>query len=230
MKKQRVHPRNPLNRRDARTRRRLALALAVILVGSLLAIPASAEIYHYVDDDGNHHYTSYRVRGMELLETFASEESSERRSSSSSNRSNRRRSRASTPRDHNAFDDIIREASAHFDIPFEFIKAVIKVESAFNPRAVSRVGAQGLMQLMPGTADDMGVSDAFDPRENIFGGTRYLRLLSDRYDGDINLVLSAYNAGPGRVQQYQGIPYEATRRYVQSVYRYYQEYLEAAGD
>ena len=84
------------------------------------------------------------------------------------------------------------------------------------------------MQLMPGTAEEMGVDDSFDPRDNIFGGTRYLRWLADRYDGDINLVLSGYNAGPGAVESNGGIPYEATRRYVQTVYRYYQEYLQPA--
>ena len=148
--------------------------------------------------------------------------------SSSSSRSRARaraRARASAPRSHSAYDGIIREASERFDIPFEFIKAVIRVESAFNPGAVSHAGAEGLMQLMPPTAEELGVTNSFDPEQNIMGGTRYLRYLSDRYDGNINLVLSGYNAGPGRVQQYGGIPFEATRRYVQNVYRYYQEYL-----
>ena len=182
---------------------------------------ASAEIYHYVDDSGHHHFTTYRMRGMELLEVIGAETREPERRQSDSRRSSRRRSSY----DHSAFDDVIREASEAYDIPFEFIKAVIKAESAFNPRAVSRAGAQGLMQLMPRTAESLGVEDSFDPRQNIFGGTLYLRQLSDRYGGDINLVLSGYNAGPGAVSQNQGIPYEATRRYIQTVYRYYQEYM-----
>src|SRR5690606_9841675 len=112
------------------------------------------------------------------------------------------------------FDHIIREASATYQIPFAFIKGVIKVESNFNPLVVSRTGAMGLMQLMPGTADFLGVEDAFDPRQNIFGGTKLLRILTNRYNGDINLLLSAYNAGEGAVARYDGIPYAQTREYV----------------
>jgi hypothetical protein len=212
----------------------LALGLLVLLAAS-----ARAEIYHYVDRDGNHIFTTYRVRGMQLVEVIEGPASSARPSDDDDDgapsapraRSGQptRRAVSAQPRfDPNAFDPLIREAAAAFELPFEFIKAVIRAESAFNPRAVSRAGAQGLMQLMPGTAADMGVSDPFDPRENIEGGTRYLRYLADQFEGDINLVLSAYNAGPGRVAEYDGIPYEATRRYVQSVYRYYQEYLAAA--
>jgi len=123
-----------------------------------------------------------------------------------------------------AFDDIIREASATYNVPFAFIKGVIRVESSFNPFAVSRAGAQGLMQLMPRTAKGLNVTDPFDPRQNIFGGTKLLRLLIDQYDGDINLVLSAYNAGGVAVKRYDGIPYPQTRDYVASVYRWYKHY------
>ncbi|MDX9723336.1 MAG: lytic transglycosylase domain-containing protein, partial [Myxococcota bacterium] len=129
-----------------------------------------------------------------------------------------------------AYDGLIREAAQTNELPFEFIKAVIKVESNFNPNAVSRVGAMGLMQLMPGTAEEMGVEDAFDPRQNIFGGSKYLRLMTNRYDGDINLVLSSYNAGPGNVDKVDGIPFEETRAYVQAVYSWYQHYLELASN
>lgn len=209
---------------------------AWLIFGLLLFLAASAraEIYHYVDGDGNHVFTTYRVRGMELVEVIEGPEPHDAPSRATHSRQQHsepvRRTVSAQPRfDPDAFDDVIREAAETFELPFEFIKAVIRAESAFNPRAVSRVGAQGLMQLMPSTAEDMGVSDAFDARENIFGGARYLRQLADQYDGDINLVLSAYNAGPGRVAEYDGIPYEATRRYIQTVYRYYQEYLASAG-
>ena len=122
------------------------------------------------------------------------------------------------------FDDIIREASETYQIPFFFIKGVIKVESNFNPLVVSRTGAMGLMQLMPGTADFLGVEDAFDPRQNIFGGAKLLRILTNRFNGDINLVLSGYNAGEGAVARYDGIPYAQTREYVRRVYHHYKSY------
>lgn len=199
----------------------LGVGVAVLAAAVLLATEATADIYHYMDDDGNHLFTTYRVNGMELVEVLRSQ------TSSSSSRGGRRaRPRAS--HDHDAYDGLIREAADAYDIPFAFIKAVIKAESAFNPRAVSRAGAQGLMQLMPSTAETLGVGNVFDPEENIDGGTRLLRQLADRYGGDINLVLSAYNAGPGAVAQAGGIPYEATRRYIRTVYRYYQEYLAAS--
>jgi soluble lytic murein transglycosylase-like protein len=202
---------------------RIKLLLLLPLIGLFLSlpVPVEADIYHYVDSEGTHVFTTYRVRGMDLIEVIRSEPSHSRSSSGNrSSSSTRMRYRE------DSFDELIREAAETFNIPFEFIKAVIKAESAFNPRAVSRAGAQGLMQLMPQTAEDMGVNDSFDPRENIFGGSRYLRILADRYNGDINLVLSAYNAGPGSVDRYDGIPYEDTRRYIQTVYRYYQEYLQ----
>lgn len=125
-----------------------------------------------------------------------------------------------------AYDAFIQEASQMYNIPVAFIKAVIKIESNFNPRAVSSVGAMGLMQLMPGTADHMRVTDPFDPRENIMGGTKYLRRLSDRYDGDINLILSGYHAGPGNVAKAGGIPFEKTQQYVRNVYNWYVRYRE----
>ncbi len=124
------------------------------------------------------------------------------------------------------FDSIIREAADNYDLPFAFIKAVIHVESAFDPTAVSHAGAMGLMQLMPGTAQSLGCNDPFDPRVNILAGALYLRLLANRYNGDINLTLAAYNAGPARVDRVQGVPFEDTARYIERVLRLFNEYQQ----
>lgn len=123
------------------------------------------------------------------------------------------------------YDDFIVQAAALYQIPAELIRAVMQVESNFDPRAVSPVGAQGLMQLMPFTADRMLVTDIMDPRQNIFGGTRYLRVLANLFNGDIHLTVAAYNAGEGAVMRYGGIPpYEETRHYVVKVLENYQRY------
>ena len=104
--------------------------------------------------------------------------------------------------------------------------AVIDIESAWNPEAVSRVGAQGLMQLMPGTARSMRVRDAFNPRQNILGGTRYLRLLANKFGGDMVLTLSAYNAGEGNVRKHNGVPWKATAGYVEAVLERFRKYRQ----
>ena len=117
-----------------------------------------------------------------------------------------------------AFDDIIDQQARANGLNPVLVRAVIEAESAFNPRAVSRAGAMGLMQLMPGTARDLGVADPFDPAENIRGGTAYLRALLDRFDGDVRLALAAYNAGPGAVERYDNVPpYRETRAYVAKI-------------
>jgi soluble lytic murein transglycosylase-like protein len=116
----------------------------------------------------------------------------------------------------------VEEAAGLYDIPEPFIRAVIRIESNFRYRARSEAGAMGLMQLMPVVVKEMGVSDPWDPRANVLGGTRLLRALADRYEGDMVKVLAAYHAGAGAVQRSDGIPFEATESYVRSVLdRYY---------
>ena len=117
-----------------------------------------------------------------------------------------------------AYDDIIEEAAAEYDMDANLIRAVMQAESAFHPYAVSRAGAEGLMQLMPELSDEMGVSNSFDPRENIMGGARYLKRLLDYHNGNIDLALASYNAGPGNVERYGGVPpFRETRRYVKTI-------------
>ncbi|MCD8000759.1 MAG: lytic transglycosylase domain-containing protein [Clostridiales bacterium] len=117
-------------------------------------------------------------------------------------------------------DRIFEEAAARHNVPERLLKAVAKAESDFNPNAVSHAGAVGVMQLMPGTARSLGVSDPYDARQNIMGGAKYLKENLDRF-GDVSLALAAYNAGPGAVQKYSGIPpYSETQNYVKKVLSY----------
>jgi soluble lytic murein transglycosylase-like protein len=135
---------------------------------------------------------------------------------------------ASQPFYSSRFNPIIVEAARKFDVDAALVSAVIKIESDYNPKVVSHKGARGLMQLMPATAKRFGVTDSHDPAANIYGGTRYLRWLLDHFEGNIDRVVAAYNAGEGNVRKYDGIPpFRETVRYVQKVARHFNPAVES---
>ena len=158
------------------------------MLGLLLAFggPVAADIYRYQDKEGVWHFTNVEKGGSYRL--FI------------------RTSRKDASEYIKVYEDEINRASKQFGVDAPLIKAVIKAESDFDHKAVSVKGAQGLMQLMPETAEAMEVQDPFDPEANIWGGTRYLSLLLKRFNNDKNLALAAYNAGPDKVDFHNGIP------------------------
>jgi len=123
-------------------------------------------------------------------------------------------------------DEIFHRAAERYQVPVNLLKAVAKAESGFNPKAVSAAGAQGVMQLMPATAAGLGVTNSFDPEQNIMGGAQYLRSMLNRYDGNVTLTLAAYNAGSGNVKKYGGVPpFPETQNYIKKVLGYMGEEL-----
>jgi soluble lytic murein transglycosylase len=186
----------------------LFILFLVFFYALSLARETEADIYAYRDSRGVLRFTnvptqpSYRV----VIRTS-------RKRPSSSSRFPRR------------FDRIVRSASDRYGVDPNLVSAMIKVESNFDPRAVSRKGARGLMQLMPETARELGVGDIYDPTENINGGVRHLKLLLDRFSGNQRMALAAYNAGATAVERYKGVPpFSETRKYVRLVLRYYRQY------
>ena len=127
--------------------------------------------------------------------------------------------------EHKEIFQLVRRYSSHYNVDSRLVLAVIRAESNFNPRAVSSAGAMGLMQLMPGTARLMGVRNPFDPAENIAGGVRYLARMAGEFNNDVRLTLAAYNAGPGNVRKYGGVPpFEETQSYIGIVLKYRAQY------
>ena len=123
------------------------------------------------------------------------------------------------------YDTIIQRAAKQFDVDSHLIKSIIMAESSFDPNAISQSGAQGLMQLMPPTANDMEVHNPFDPEENIFGGTKYFSLLLKKFNQDKKLAIAAYNVGPSVVAHSNSVPFiPQTRRFIKKVMKYYNEF------
>ncbi len=184
--------------------RKRALIATVFAGFALVWIsPASGEIYYQMDEQGLAHFTnSPTTSGYRLLQPGVLPRASRLTSA--------------------GIDEVIEAFAAEHAIDSALIRAVIQVESNFNHRAVSRKGAQGLMQLMPSTIGRLSVGDAYDPHENIGAGVRYLRQLLDQFQGDLRLALAAYNAGENAVLRYRGVPpYPETRDYVTKVMNLY---------
>jgi soluble lytic murein transglycosylase-like protein len=194
----------------------LALCFFAVFCITFTAVSSSAAYYSWVDDQGILHLTNVSRAKIKRADA----ESQERFGGYApivlkvSGGQKRRVYRVNVTK----YDPIIRRAANHYRLPFPFVKSIVKVESNFNPKAVSKAKAKGLMQLMDATAKDMSVVDSFDPEQNIFGGTRYLRLMANRFDGDIEKTAAAYNAGPRAVQRARGVPdFRETKRYVARV-------------
>jgi len=181
------------------------VGLVLVALGVLLSRPALAGIYYQIDQNGVAHFTNAPTEpGYRLFQPGTLPAGTRLTSAS--------------------IEQLIEAFAAEHDLDPALIRAVIQTESNFNPRAVSRRGAQGLMQLMPGTVWRLAVGDAYDPRENIGAGVRYLRELLDLFRGDLTLALAAYNAGEKAVLRYRGVPpYQETQGYVTKVLRLYKQ-------
>jgi soluble lytic murein transglycosylase-like protein len=187
--------------------RTLPIALGLLLAS---AAPAWAQLYSWHDAQGVLVVSDRPRPDQGEMKTFEVPKAPKVRATR----------RSSLPARAAAFDDVIELHSAEQNLPSDLVRAVIQAESGFNSNAVSPKGAMGLMQLMPATATEYGVTNPFHPEQNIRAGVAYLRRLMDRYDSNVSLALAAYNAGPGAVERYSGIPpYRETRDYVKKITR-----------
>lgn len=215
----------------------LLITLASICAGAVALVGASraagADIYSYTDADGVVHFTNITPSGKERQRWKKVVKEAPEYGKAAAQRGNCQRCDVVPARDRSAarysqYDVFIHEAASLYKIPVSLIRAVIRVESDYDPRVVSSMNARGLMQLLPPVAEEMGVRNIHDPRENILGGTRLLRLLANRYDGDLVLTIAAYQAGMGSLRKYNDSvpPYKNTRRYVRNVIDHYYRYKD----
>jgi soluble lytic murein transglycosylase-like protein len=188
----------------------------IVLLLLLIAAPGTADIYKYEDDAGVLHFTDAPTD--KRFKIFMRDIKKDKKL-----RTNFKLSACN--RNPEEFESIINSCALEYGVNKSLVKAVIHAESGFNPGAVSPKGAQGLMQLMPKTAQGLNVADSFNPADNIKGGVRYLKFLLNTFNGDEALALAAYNSGLSRVAKYGGIPpYEETRNYVAKVLSYKKSY------
>jgi soluble lytic murein transglycosylase-like protein len=192
---------------DTTARKGIIIFFWVGIVVFAMPLSSRADIYKYVDEKGVTHYTNLPTSPKFKLVL------------------KEKRVQFDLGPQFEKYDQLILKAAERYGVDYALVKAVIKAESNFNHLAVSRVGAKGLMQLMPTTASYLQVNDSFHPDDNIDGGVRYLRYLLNVYNGNLRLALAAYNAGEKAVYRYHGVPpYKETRTYVNRVLQYYQEY------
>jgi len=188
----------------------------ILLLGTLFMLAAAvssahADIYMYIDANGVMHFTNTPTSNEHEYKVYIKERASVSRNFYSTNK----------------FDDFITNAAEQTGVDSRLLKAMIKAESDFNPRAVSRKGAMGLMQIMPENFKMLDLKNPFDPWENIKAGARYFQQLYERFNGQLALSLAAYNAGPTAVDHYKRIPpYQETEEYVRRVLRYYRTFKQ----
>ena len=180
------------------------IIILLISAGSVV----HGDIYRYIDENGVMHFTNTPTSSTKNFKLFLREKP-------------KLNPRYSTEK----YDDIIAKASRQYGVSFPLLKAIIKAESDFDPRAVSKKGAKGLMQIMPENFKLLGLRDPFDPSQNIHAGARYFKQMYDRFKGKLALSLAAYNAGPTAVERYKTVPpYEETEEYVRRVLEFYYNY------
>ncbi len=189
-------------------KKNIKILTACTIIITLLAPGAFADIYRYIDENGVMHFTNTPTSSDNEFKLFL-----------------REKSKAPSWYYRKKYDALIAEAAERYDVSFPLLKAIIKAESDFDPQAVSKKGAMGLMQIMPQNFKLLGLKDPFDPTQNINAGARYFKQLYDRFNGKLALSLAAYNAGPTAVDRYKTIPpYEETEEYVRRVLRFYYNY------
>jgi soluble lytic murein transglycosylase len=184
----------------------ITICYTLILLFSA-ALTAYGDIYRYIDENGVMHFTNTPTSSNQNFKLFL-----------------REKQKTSLRYSTKKYDNIIADASQQYGVAFPLLKAIIKAESGFDPRAVSKKGAKGLMQIMPQNFKLLGIKDPFDPSQNIHAGARYFKQMYDRF-GKLALSLAAYNAGPKAVERYKTVPpYEETEEYVKRVLKFYHSY------